>query len=95
MSKSLKITKSKKLSKCGNLSKNNIIEESSFLNSNVKRAFNHLQLVFIKTPIFHHINLEYDIWIKTNTAGYTTDSMLSILAFKNKLDKVVTKNNLG
>lgn len=69
MSKSWKITKSKKLSKCGNLSKNNIMGKSSFLNSNAKIAFNHLWLVFIKTLILQYINIEYNIWIETNTTA--------------------------
>ena len=52
-------------------------KESNFLNSNAKKVFNHLQLAFIKAPIFQHFNLKSHIQIETNTSSYAIYEMLS------------------
>ena len=51
--------------------------ESNFLTPNVKKAFNHLQLAFIKAPILQHFDLESHIRIKTNASGYAIGGVLS------------------
>ena len=58
-------------------------------------VFNQLQLVFNKTPILWHFNLEYYIWIQTNTSSYDISVVLNLLIFKITLDGIVTKTNLS
>ena len=72
-----------------NLSKNNKSRDSTrlpnigatgkpyFLTPNAKKAFNHLRLAFIKTPILQHFDLESHIRIKTNVSGYAIGGVLS------------------
>ena len=95
-SKSWKSAKSKKLSKSRNLpnfdAKNS---EPSFLIPKARAAFNHLWLAFIKAPILWHFNLEYHIWIKTDTLGYAIGGVLSQLVSRTKPDGIITKTNLG
>ena len=97
MSKSQKSAKSeKKSSKSGNLpnfdAKNN---RPSFLTSKAKTAFNYLWLTFTKAPILQHFDPESYIWIKTDALGYVIGGMLSQLASGIRLDRVVTKIDLG
>ena len=72
-----------------NLSKNNksrnlthmpnirITKKPIFLTTNTKKAFNHLQLLFIKALILWYFDLKSYIWIVTNTLGYTIDEVLN------------------
>ena len=74
-----------------NLSKNNksrnsthmpnigAIKELFFLNLNVKKVFNYLWQVFIKTLILQHFDLKSHIQIKTDISGYVIGVMLSQL----------------
>ena len=84
--------KGKKLFKFQKLAKKN---GPSFQTSNARITFNYFWLVFTKALILQHFNLKYHIWIKTNALSYAIGSMLSQLAFKTRLDKVVIKNNLN
>ena len=55
------------------------IREPNFLTPNAKKAFNHLQLAFIKAPIFQHFDLEIHIRIKTDVLSYSIGRVLSQL----------------
>ena len=57
------------------------IEEPNFLTPDAKKAFNHLQLVFIKALILQHFDLESHIRIETNASGYIIGEALSQLNF--------------
>ena len=48
-----------------------------FLISNTKKAFNQLQLVFIKALIFRHFDLKSYVQIKTYASGYAISKVLS------------------
>ena len=87
--------KSKKPSKNKNLPKNNIKRESNFLIFDIKTVFNYLKLDFTKFPIFYHFDLECYIQIEINLLDYVISGVLSQLASRTNLDKVVTKTNLG
>ena len=50
-----------------------------FLTSDTKKAFNYLQLVFIKAPILQYFDLESHIQIKINASGYAIGRVLSQL----------------
>ena len=94
--KSKKSAKFKKPSKIGNASNFNAKKAGqSFLTPKARSTFNRLWLAFTKASILHHFDPEYHIWIKTNALGYTIDDMLSQLASEIKLDRVVTKTDLG
>ena len=74
-----------------NLSKNNksrnltripnigATEKPNFLIPNAKKAFNYLQLAFIKGLIFRHFDLKNHIRIETNVSGYAIDRVSSQL----------------
>ena len=51
--------------------------ELNFLNPEAKKAFNHLQLAFIKAPILRHFDLESHIQIETDASGYFLGRVLS------------------
>ena len=68
--------KSKKLTYMSNIG---AIKKLNFLNPNAKKAFNYLQLVFIKAPIFQHFDLKRYIWIEINASSYAKDEVLSQL----------------
>ena len=53
--------------------------EPNFLTPDAKKAFNHLQLAFIKAPILQHFDLESYIRIKTDASGYAIGGVLSQL----------------
>ena len=90
------MAKSKKSSKNKNLPKIYAKKaRSSILISDTKTIFNYLWLIFTKVLIFWYFNLEYHIWIKTNTSSYIINDLLSQLVFETKLNKIVTKTNLG
>ena len=76
--------KSKKLMRVPNIGATG---EPNFLTPNAKKAFNHLQLVFIKAPIFRHFGL----WIEINTSGYAISGVSSQLNY----DSDVPPNNLN
>ena len=74
-----------------NLSKNNkfrnlmcvpnigAMKKSNFLTPDVKKAFNHLRLAFIKAPILQHFDPESHIRIETDVSGYAIGGVLSQL----------------
>ena len=78
LSKSQKLAKSKKPSKSRN-SPNFDAKKTglSFLNPDLKTAFNHLRLAFTKAPILRHFDLDCYIWIKTDALGYAIGDVLS------------------
>ena len=53
------------------------IGESNFLTPNAKKAFNYLQLAFIKASILRHFDLESHIQIETDALGYAISRVLS------------------
>ena len=68
------------------------IRKPNFLTPNAKKAFNHLQLAFIKASIFQHFDLKSHIWIEINISCYAIDRILSQLnlgfdALPNDLNK--------
>ena len=67
----------------------------SFLTPEARSAFNRLRLAFTKAPILRHFDPECHIWIETNASGYAIGSILSQLASGTKLDRIVTKTDLG
>ena len=84
------------MSKNGNLSNFNTKKNGpSFLTSDTRMAFNHLQLAFTKASILWHFNLECHIQIEIDASGYAISGVLSQLASKTKPDEVVTKTNWG
>lgn len=56
--------------------------EKDFLISKDKKAFILLQKAFIETPIFHHFNPECDIWIETDTLGYSIGAVENQMTLK-------------
>ena len=74
-----------------NLSKNNksrkltympnirATREPNFLTFNAKKTFNHLQLAFIKAPIFQYFDFESHIWIKNDASCYAISGVFSQL----------------
>ena len=54
-----------------------VTEEPNFLTPNAKKAFNHLRLAFIKTPILQHFDLESHIQIEIDASGYAIGGVLS------------------
>ena len=65
--------------------------EPNFLTPDAKKAFNHLQLAFIKAPIPQHFDLESHIRIETDVSGYAIGKVLSQL----NLDSDAPPNNLN
>ena len=65
--------------------------EPNFLTYNAKKAFNHLQLAFIKAPILRHFDLESHIRIETAASSYAIGGVLSQL----NLDSDKPLNNLN
>ena len=68
---------------------------TGFLIPKARLTFTQLRQAFVKAPILYHFNPKYHIWIETDISGYTINGVLSQLAFKTRLDKIVTKTNLG
>ena len=68
--------------------------EPSFLISNIRTVFNCLLLSFIEALILQYFNLKYYIRIETDILGYANDNVLSKLAFRIRLNKVVIKIDL-
>ena len=68
-----------------------IIGKPTFLNSNIKKTFNHLQLAFIEVSILQHFDLESNIQIKTNALGCIIGRVLNQL----NLDYDIFQNNLN
>lgn len=50
-----------------------------FLTSKARVTFIRLKIAFTEEPIFHHFDLKRDIWIETNTSGFTICEILSQL----------------
>ena len=75
------LSKNKKSKKSTRMPNIGFTEEPNFLTSDAKKAFNHLRLAFIKTPILRHFDLKRHIWIKTNTLGYVIGGVLNQLNF--------------
>ena len=65
--------KVQKLSKSKNLPKSKeTIRSSDFLIPGAKLVFTKLRQVFLKAPIFHHIDPEHHVRIETDVSGYAT-----------------------
>ena len=72
--------------------------ELNFLTLDVKKAFNYLQLAFIKAPIFWHFDPKSHIWIKTDALGYAISGVLSQLNFDSNAppnDSNLNKSDFG
>ena len=70
-------SKNEKFRKLTHMPNIGAIREPNFLTPNTKKAFNHLQLAFIKTPILQYFDPKSHIWIETNTSSYVIDGVLS------------------
>ena len=53
------------------------IGKSNFLTPDAKKAFNHLQLAFIKTSILRHFDLKNYIQIETDASNYAIGGVLN------------------
>ena len=53
------------------------MREPNFLTLDAKKAFNYLQLAFIKALILQHFDLESHIQIKTDASGYAIGGVSS------------------
>ena len=67
------------------------IGKHNFLTPNAKKAFNQLQLAFIKAPILQYFDLESHIRIETDASGYAISRVLSQL----NLNSNALSNNLN
>ena len=56
-------------------------EESTFLTSKARKAFNRLKQVFTETPILRHFDPKCHIRIETNASGYAIRGVLNQLTF--------------
>ena len=70
-------------------------DESKFLISDARIAFNCLRLAFIEAPILQHFDLECHIWIKIDTLSYAISGMLSKLTSKTSSNEIIIKTDLG
>ena len=76
---------SPKTSKSGNPKSGNSVkpgnseatEESKFLTSEAKKAFNRLKQAFTEGPILRHFDPKCHIWIETDVSGYSIGEVLS------------------
>ena len=75
----LNLSKNKKSKKLIYMLNIRATEKPNFLTSNIKKAFNHLWLAFIKALILQNFDLESYIRIKTNALGYAIGRMLNQL----------------
>ena len=71
--------KNKKFKKLIYMSNVGAIEEPNFLTLDAKKAFNHLQLTFIKAPILRHFDPKCYIQIETDVSSYFIGGVLSQL----------------
>ena len=55
------------------------IDDSCFLNHEVKLAFSHLRYTFAKASILHNFNPKRYIQFEINVSGYAIDTILSQL----------------
>ncbi len=86
-SKSLKLTKSKKLDLLrANFTKVNF-SKTDFLTLEANKAFLHLQKTFTKALIFRS---EYHIWIETDILGYAIGGILSQMTLDQYFSSYVT-----
>lgn len=60
----------------------NFISTSSFLTFGTTIAFAQLRKTFIRVPILHYFELNWYIWIKTDTFGYAIGGVFSQLTSK-------------
>ena len=74
-------SKNEKSRKLMHVSNVGAIGEPNFLTPDAKKAFNHLQLAFIKVPILRHFDSKCHIWIETDASGYAISGVLSQLNF--------------
>ena len=49
---------------------------SGFLTLGARQVFTELRQTFIEVPIFYHFDLDYHIWIETNTSSFTIGRIL-------------------
>ena len=90
-----KLFKSRKSTISGN---SGATEESNFLISSIKKAFNLWRQASTKAPILRHFDLECHIWIETNTLGYTIGDVLSQLSIDwliSNDEQILIKSDFG
>ena len=93
-----KMAKSKILIKCKthDFPKSRTEEAGTgFFTPEARLGFTQLRQAFIEAPIFNHFNPESHIRIETNASDYIIGGVLSQLFSGTRLDKMVTKANLG
>ena len=96
--KNLSNSKKSKNTKSGKQTCIGAMEESTFLTSSAKEAFNQLRQVFTKTSIFRHFDPEWHIQIETNASGYVIGGVLSQLTFDlvtPNTKSILTKSDFG
>ena len=71
------LSKNKKSRKSTRIPNIGATKKPNFLTPNAKKAFNYLQLAFIKALILQHFNSKSHIWIKTDILNYTIGGILS------------------
>ena len=54
---------------------------SDFFIPRARPAFIELRQAFVKAPILHHFDLQYDIQIEINVSGYAIGGVFSQLTF--------------
>lgn len=72
-----KLIKSKSQTKSRQLGNSNATEESKFLISKAREAFNHLKQAFIKVSVLQYFDPKCYIRFKTIILGYITREVLS------------------
>ena len=73
------LSKNKKSRKSTCISNIGAMKKPNFLTSNAKKAFNYLQLAFIKALILQHFDSKSHIWIETDILGYAIGEVLNQL----------------
>ena len=95
----VKTTKSKILVKSKNhdfsLNSRNKEAGTGFLTPNARLTFIQLRQTFVEAPIFHHFDPESLIRIEINVSSYAISDVLNQLSSGTRLDRVITKTNLG
>ena len=71
------LSKNKKFKKSTHVPNVGATGKPNFLTPNAKKAFNHLQLVFIEAPILQHFNLKSHIWIETDASSFAIGRVLN------------------
>ena len=70
------------------------MEESKFLTSKAKKAFNSLKEAFTKVLIFQHFDPECDIRIETNASAYTIGEVINQLTLNQMTSDGIIRLNV-